>query len=186
MTKWAYIENNEIKGTYDKLPTSWRNISGLNTLEYDLDYLTSLGWHKIDTYTSYDSNIYSELGYTFELVNGLVVGTPILQEKTTPAVIELEDTYLTAIRAKRDRLLYQSDIYQLGDWQIAFDLSLKTRWLLYRASLRDVPQIYLTSGSITWPAGLNELIDDSNTSMSTYLSSLLVVSDQYPALGVTE
>jgi hypothetical protein len=178
MTKWAYIENNEIMGVYDKLPASWRNISGFNKLEDDLNYLIGLGWLKIDTYTYYDANIYNEFGYTFELVDGVVVGNPILKEKVVSNLEPVEDPQLAFIRTQRDKLLLQSDIYQLGDWQKVFDESLKNRWLLYRATLRDVPQNYLITGVIVWPAGLDALIIDSKSSMATYIANIATVVEQ--------
>ncbi len=170
MTKWAYVENNEIRGVYDRLPTSWKNISGLNTLENDLDTLMGLGWHRVSSYDSYDSTKYNEMGYTFSIVDGEVRGTPILKEKTiepTP-----EPNVLSDIRSIRDSLLIQSDIYQLADWQVTFDNTLKNRWLLYRAKLREVPQIYETTGNLDWPTDLNELLTDSNSAMQAYLTLL--------------
>ena len=167
MTKWAYVENNEIKGVYDRLPTSWKNISGFNTLENDLNTLIGLGWYRVSSYDSYDSTKYNEMGYTFSIVNGAVVGTPILKEKTIEATPE--PNILGDIRTIRDSLLIQSDIYQLADWQVTFDNTLKNRWLLYRAKLREVPQIYETTGNLDWPTDLNELLADSNSAMQAYL-----------------
>ena len=172
MTKWAYVENNEIKGVYDRLPTSWKNISGLNTLENDVGMLSSLGWKQVSIYASYDADKYNEMGYTFSIQNGEVIGTPILKEKTALDATTVEDPLLQDIRAQRDKLLAQSDIYQLGDWQKAFDETLKLRWLLYRAALRDVPQVYLSTGVASWPEELGILIDNSISSMSSYLASL--------------
>ncbi len=170
MTKWAYVENNEIRGVYDRLPTSWKNISGLNTLENDLDTLMGLGWHRVSSYGSYDTTKYNEMGYTFSIVDGMVVGTPILQEKIAPQ--EPVHDFIGEIRSIRDSLLIQSDIYQLADWQTTFDSTLKNRWLLYRAKLRDLPQTYESTGILDWPTDLSELLTDSNLAMQAYIDSI--------------
>lgn len=179
MTKWAYVENNEIKGVYDRLPNSWKNISGLNTLENDLDMLSSLGWKQVSNYDTYDSDKYNEMGYTFSIQDGEVRGTPILKEKI-PVVESVYDPLLS-VREERDRLLYQSDIYQLADWQMTFDTVLKNRWLLYRSKLRDVPQVYESTGILDWPTDLNQLLADSNIAMQAYVASIATTSEEVVA-----
>jgi len=180
MTKWAYIENNEIKGTYDRLPTSWKNISGFNYLQSDLEQLKSLGWHSISTYLQYDRNLYNEVGYTFDIVDGTVVGTPILKEivHEPEPVIVVEDQTLSHMRNERDGLLKQSDIYQLADWQTTFSADLKLRWLEYRAKLRDMPQVYADTNQIVWPLDGSTLLSDSNSSMSSYISNLYATTQE--------
>lgn len=44
MTNWAYIEDGNVKETYDILPDNWRNISNFNALKNDVNYLKSLNW----------------------------------------------------------------------------------------------------------------------------------------------
>jgi hypothetical protein len=47
MFNWAYVENNTIKEYHAILPENWKNYSGLNLSEGDLNYLVSIGWYKI-------------------------------------------------------------------------------------------------------------------------------------------
>lgn len=172
MTKWAHVENNEIKGVYDRLPISWKNVSGFNTLADDVELLKTFGWFSISEYQSYDAELYNEIGYTYSIVNGEVIASPILQLKTIIPPSETVSNELREIRIQRDKLLAESDVYQLGDWQKVFDESLKLRWLLYRAALRDVPETYLSNGVLSWPADIESLIFDSKSSMALYLSSI--------------
>lgn len=176
MTKWAFVENNTIEGVYDQLPTSWRNISGFKFLENDIEKLKTLGWYQIKTYNDYDSNLYNEVGYTFNILDDEVIGNPILKEKTQESIpdINVENDILSNIRNERDRLLKQSDVYQLSDWQKTFSEDLKLKWLLYRVKLRDIPQIYVDTKQLEWPSELALLILESNNSMNTYISNLSI------------
>ena len=172
MTKWAHVENNEIKGVYDRLPISWKNVSGFNMLADNLEVLKTFNWLPVSEYESYDAERYNEIGYTYSIVNSRVIASPILQLKTIISYSESVSNELREIRIQRDKLLAESDVYQLGDWQKVFDESLKLRWLLYRAALRDVPETYLSKGVLSWPTGLESLVSDSKTSMTSYLSGL--------------
>jgi hypothetical protein len=47
MANWAYVENGEVKESYDILPDSWKNISNFYAAKDDLEYLASLNWFPI-------------------------------------------------------------------------------------------------------------------------------------------
>lgn len=169
MTVWAYVENKQVKGVYDRLPTSWKNISGFHHLANDLSYLESLGWYYIVKSTeTFDTTKYyvSKTIYTFE--NDSVIES--LSLKAREAVTYVNP--INAIRDKRDSMLAVSDIYQLADWQKTFSEQLKLDWLLCRQQLRDLPEIYANTGELTWPSNFDSLIDNSKASMAAYLASL--------------
>lgn len=170
MTKWAYVENNTIVGVYDRLPASWKHISGFNFLADDEPFLRSIGWSRVDTSNCvFDTNLYNECGLTYRLDGGIVFADPILVEKVVHV-----STYspIDEIRQQRDAMLKDSDVYQLADWQIAFTQELKTAWLLYRSKLRDIPQQFEELGYVVWPEELTSLIDQSRSQMREYVASL--------------
>jgi hypothetical protein len=168
MTKWAYVENNEIKGVYDKLPRSWRNISGFEHLESDLELLESYGWQVIDkSNTSFDREKYNEMGFNYTLVDNRVIATPILVEKVTNnQVYDLE-----FIRMQRNQLLEKSDVYQLSDWQTSFDDILKIDWLFYRQKLRNATNNVYEFDFNSLQSELEMLIDRSRSAFDQYISS---------------
>jgi hypothetical protein len=168
MTKWAYIENNEIKGVYDNLPKSWKNISGFNHLENDIELLKSHGWTLVDkSGISFDSERYSETGFTYSLNGDVVVATPILVEKS----INNNNTYdLETIRMQRDELLKKTDVYQLVDWQSSFDEEMKFSWLLYRQKLRDATTNVYEFDFGLYQSELSILIDRSKLLFQEYIA----------------
>lgn len=53
------------------------------------------------------------------------------------------------VRAKRDNLLEQSDIYIFEDYPITIEQ--KNLVINYRQTLRDIPQTYTNPDNIVWP-----------------------------------
>lgn len=47
MANYAYVENNQIVGVYDLLPTNWRNYSNFFALKDDSEFLQTLGWYSL-------------------------------------------------------------------------------------------------------------------------------------------
>jgi hypothetical protein len=71
-------------------------------------------------------------------------GYPILID--TPAA----DLSLT-IRAERDRLLKESDIYALADIWFSLTDAKRTAWAAYRQALRDIPDQSGFAVDVIWP-----------------------------------
>ncbi len=169
MTVWAYVENEQVKGVYDRLPTSWKNISGFHHLANDLPYLESLGWYSIVKSTeTFDSSKYYVTGTTYVFNNDSVVESLSLRAREDVTYVNP----ISTIRDRRNSMLAVSDIYQLADWQKTFSEQLKLDWLLCRQQLRDLPEIYANTGELTWPSNFDSLIDISKASMVAYLASL--------------
>ncbi|TQF71850.1 tail fiber assembly protein [Pseudoalteromonas luteoviolacea] len=53
------------------------------------------------------------------------------------------------IRAKRNRLLAESDYTQMPDSELSENA--KHAWAEYRKALRALPQTYATAGDVAWP-----------------------------------
>ena len=149
MANWALVEDKEIKELHDLLPKNWKNISGLNNSKDDLQLLKTLGWFSVvKHYQTYDDSIYEIGGYAHEIVDDSVIETLILREKSIEIPIpettfeELKAKFMDELRQKRNMLLSQCDWTQLADTQLLFDEETKTKWLVYRQALRDLPESY--------------------------------------------
>jgi hypothetical protein len=146
MANWALVENNSVKQVYDNLPLSWKNISGLRTLENNLEVLQSLGWYPVTKqYQDFDTSRYSVDGYEHNFSNNIVIETYILKEKENNTEMLFEDKkviFLQKLREERNKLLQESDWSQFPDVQNLFDEQTKEKWLKYRQELRDLPEIY--------------------------------------------
>ncbi len=71
-------------------------------------------------------------------------------------VADADAAYMTArywedVRAKRDRLLAESDIAVLPDRWEAMTPELRSAWAAYRQALRDIPQSHSEPLDIDWP-----------------------------------
>tara|TARA_B100001093_G_scaffold426287_1_gene420195 strand:+ start:47528 stop:48055 length:528 start_codon:yes stop_codon:yes gene_type:complete len=85
MAKYALVEDNEIKGVYDNLPKTWRNISNFDALQGDTSTLKSFGWEEIQHPTQeYDKTKFKKGNVTHTLVDGKVVESKTLITKNLP------------------------------------------------------------------------------------------------------
>lgn len=124
MAKYAHVENNEIKGVYDNLPKTWRNISNFDALEGDTSALNSLGWQEIQhSSQEYDKTKFKKGNPTHKLVDGQVVESRTLITKKLPnqqlfTNYELTESGPTEsdisyqwkhVREERDRLMKDAD-----------------------------------------------------------------------------
>jgi hypothetical protein len=155
MHRWAYVEDNNIVELHYNLPTSWRNISGLNNAENNLEYLLALGWMPIDhEHQSFDPDIYCVKDYINTVGSERVVQTlELIEVVTVPFEIQKQD-FMSQLRNIRDQKLRDSDWTQLPDCNLSEDN--RNNWLVYRQALRDLPEFYnineeLDINNVAWP-----------------------------------
>lgn len=155
MHRWAYVEDNNIVELHYNLPTSWKNISGLQNSENDLEYLLALGWMPIDhEHQSFDPNIYRIQDYINTVGSERVVQTLELIEVTAVSFEILKQDFMSQLRYTRDEKLKDSDWTQLRDCNLSEDS--KNNWSVYRQELRDLPEFYnineeLDINTVVWP-----------------------------------
>lgn len=159
MAEWAYVENNEIVELHDLLPVSWRNISGLRNAADNIEFLNSVGWYKVTKQvTEYDDTQFKISGHNHTFSNGVVTQTAIIVDRNVDEepFHEKKIRFMVELRAARDKLLLDSDKTQLMDNQAKLSDELKYKWTMYRQSLRDIPQQYISNdtidiGMVVWP-----------------------------------
>jgi hypothetical protein len=160
MANWAYVDDNKITELCDFLPSSWKNVSGLN-LSYDnLPFLKSLGWYPVVKQNdSYDDVNYFINSYDYEIRENDVYATYILSEKPyepSPSQEELKNKFMEELRKERNKRLLESDWTQLLDVQVKFDNTTKLHWIQYRQQLRDITDVYnsvdiFDLNQVQWP-----------------------------------
>lgn len=159
MAEWAFVENNEIKELHDKLPVSWRNISGLD--KASLQFLKQQGWLPVKkNHTEYDDTKYKLNGYIYEVFEDDVVETSqvvsLTQQELDGREQNIKTEFFNHLRQERIRRLQESDWTQANDVQQLMSLEWVESWKRYRQQLRDLPQLYENSAnydisSIEWP-----------------------------------
>lgn len=166
MSSFAYVENNEIKGIYDKLPKAWKNISGFNYLENDVQKLKEYGWYQIkEQLVNVDSSVGYVARFDYKIETDFVRKTPIVEYYTDEYLIQQrlmqENAFWDSFRNRRNTLLKDSDYTQLVDSQNIKDDTWKNNWKNYRQALRDLPQQYIGTtefniDNIAWPVIPND------------------------------
>ena len=151
MAEWVYVENNEIKEFHDLLPMSWKHVSGLRMASGDLPFLAGLGWLPVTKeQVPYDGNLQTISDYSYSIREADVLETPVVVDRVMPDPEQLKAEFLSGLRAERNLRLAACDWTQLVDVQAAMDDPTKTRWVIYRQALRDLPEVYQV-GNINWP-----------------------------------
>jgi hypothetical protein len=114
MAKYALVENNEIVGVYETLPTNWKNISNLHVC--DEEQLKNLGWHEIIKDTSFDPETKVVVKSTYEYSNDNVYETCEVYDKPQSQPSNYQsvsgpsiDERLEDIRMVRDQLMKEFD-----------------------------------------------------------------------------
>lgn len=159
MAEWVYVENNQIKEYHGSLPSSWKNISGLN--KADNVYLKTLGWLKVEkNHQSFNDSTHKSDGYDYIIQEDRVVETIKIVALTEQEIREKtqknKEEFFTYLREERNRRLSDSDWTQSLDLQEIKTLEWINRWKQYRQALRDLPVTYENTtnydiSSITWP-----------------------------------
>lgn len=81
MANYAYVENDEILGVYDILPSNWKNISNFKNLENNLEELEALGWKKIVAVNAnIDTAKYKILSNRHYILDGVVYEEKVVEE----------------------------------------------------------------------------------------------------------
>lgn len=148
MTKFAYVENNEVKSIHPQLPRSWRNITGFHYLEKtDLSRLLQYGWYPVTTKTAvFDEDTQIHQGYSYIIHESFVEEEPVVVDLTSEQLqekfMQLKNEFFINLRIARDLLLQQSDWTQLADVQATKTDDWKNAWTDYRQALRDLPSTY--------------------------------------------
>lgn len=155
MAEWVYVENNQIKEFYDRLPRSWKNISGLD--KADVGYLRNLGWLPVQKNTiTYDQNTHYIKNYSYEIFQDKVIETPIIDTIIENSYEVSKFNFLQNLRIERNRRLLNCDWTQTTDIQKIKNSIWITNWENYRQKLRDLPNHYdnlssYTNVIIAWP-----------------------------------
>lgn len=166
MTKWAVVENGIITEYYDTIPICWKNISNIDLLESQTDFMNSLGWYLVQDITQplKPNQTYGEISWSFDEPNKVVIkNTSIVDNITTEEdpsikfVIERE-SFMNALRQQRTRMISDCDWTQLKDIIDSKTPEWQKSWADYRQALRNLPEIYETNypnevdfQNIAWP-----------------------------------
>jgi hypothetical protein len=159
MANYATVENNEVTGVYDFLPTNWKHISGLDKLESEIETLNLLGWYKVTKpVVPYDSSIQYIKTYEWQFIDGEVQELPVFDDiiPEDPVLTELKfNSAVYEMRKIRDQLLAESDWTELPSVQALHDDEWKQKWATYRQTLRDYPNKWISGElniwSFNWP-----------------------------------
>lgn len=165
MAVWTTVENGEITGYYDLLPSSWRNVSGLDKSANDLPFLKSLGWLPVIRQSvDYNTDTHEITSFQYEIQQDQVLEIPVVTAKPGdipapsrgPSFEDLKARFMAQLRAERNRRLADCDYTQLADIQATYDDDTKATWAAYRQALRDFPAKYsdndvLNVENVIWP-----------------------------------
>ena len=164
MSKWAVVEDGNITEYYDSIPDSWRNVSNMFALENDQETLALFGWYSVNNVTKPLSNnqVYGPVSYTFNPTTNTVIQDCLVIDVEPPSpAIEFNirrSKFFEYLRNRRNQLLTQSDWTQLQDIVGLKSVAWQNDWKDYRQTLRDFPEIYVSSypneiviENIKWP-----------------------------------
>lgn len=150
MNLYCYIENGEIVGSVQQLPTCWKNISNFYSL--DDETLKSYGWLP---YFSISENREIFVSSSREILEDKVIETIITRDRTPQEIEDKNNEELinkwNNIRSRRNELLRQSDIYVLVDRWNSMTIEKQQEWSIYRQELRDLPNKFSNPDSVVFP-----------------------------------
>lgn len=159
MTRYAYLENNQILEIHDSLPVSWRNHSNFNLM--DSESLRELGWLPIiepQVVPEYNS-LWQRLDMYYVYAGNQVEAFYRIESYEPTSEEEIRRVYMTVVRDRRNSLLTGTD------WTVLFDTiavkgdAWRDAWVSYRQQLRDFPSQFETMpledlpdlDNIQWP-----------------------------------
>jgi hypothetical protein len=159
MANYVYINNGQIEEYYDIIPTSWRNISGLNLLS--AQELLNIGWYSVENLPEiYDSTTSYVAGYTYEIFSDHVKQIPQIVQYTEDKIAELLEerkaAFFNTLREERSQRLTSSDWTQLSDVLDTKSEEWISAWRTYRQDLRNLPEVYANTTEfnidiVEWP-----------------------------------
>jgi Phage tail assembly chaperone protein len=154
MAKWALVENNEVMEYHDQLPKNWRNYSGLNLSENNIEFLNSLGWYEIEVdQQDFDPFRFRLTGHTFSFNGTKVIAHMELHEITDQerqVSIQQQVDFITQAHQERNKKLQECDWVMSADVIEKYGQEWYEKWKVYRQALRDLPQMY-PNGQYEWP-----------------------------------
>ena len=142
---YCLVENNAIVDGPRALPSSWRNVSGLNWLSNE--ELRALGWLPVRI----DEGAVDEkfVGSTFIIAPYEVIEVKMWRPYTVDEKAEIETQKAKQIRTERNAKLAECDWTQLNDTPL--DNTAKVAWTTYRQVLRDITAQAGFPNSVIWP-----------------------------------
>ena len=142
---YCLVENNAIVDGPRALPSSWRNVSGLNWLSND--ELRPLGWLPVRI----DEGIVDEKfsGSVFVINPNEVVEVKLWVKYTAEEKAEIDAQKAAAVRRERNAKLTECDWTQLNDTPL--DNPTKVEWTTYRQALRDITAQVGFPHNVVWP-----------------------------------
>lgn len=160
MANYVHVENNVITEYHDKLPTSWRHVSGLNLLSKP--ELLALGWYWVDNLSDFHNpDTHYIAGYNYEILDDYVKQIPDIRMYTAEELAERaerhREEFFNQLRSERNRKLAECDWTQLLDIQALHTAEWISAWATYRQALRDLPETYADTtdynlSNVSWPA----------------------------------
>jgi hypothetical protein len=141
---YAHVENGSID-FQGELPTSWRNISGLNLSKDDNAYLKSLGWLPLtETNVTPDSDEVLDSDQVIINEDDVQIVHRVRSMTTDELTLRDVESWQN-MRQLRNELLGGTDFYALSDVTMSSDMT------VYRQALRDLPANIDDPTNITWP-----------------------------------
>ena len=150
MKKYALVEDNTVTRFVSKLPTVWKNISGLH-LASPVE-LQVLGWFPVVTTDEHSNQIHTETVPANNEVRD--IDQVIIEEERVVVVQRVRaknkeeiDKDWVALRIERDRRLHDTD------WWGVSDRTMTVEQAQYRADLRNFPAVVDIADwpNVTWP-----------------------------------
>lgn len=147
MANYVYIEDGKILEYHQDLPSSWKNISGLNLSKHDINFLINLGWYPVQkTNEIYDPKFSYISGYDYEIYEDHVKEIPQIVDYTQyeldNRLEQTKEIFFEYLRERRTAKLQESDWTQLSDIQKRKSPEWIASWEEYRNQLRDLPEVY--------------------------------------------
>ena len=142
---YCLVENNAIVDGPRALPSSWRNVSGLNWLSND--ELRALGWLPVRIDEGAVDEKFS--GSVFVINPNEVVEVKLWVKYTAEEKAEIDAQKAAAVRRERNAKLTECDWTQLNDTPL--DNPTKVEWTTYRQALRDITTQAGFPHSVVWP-----------------------------------
>lgn len=147
MKKYCLIKNGNIIEGPTFLPENTENVSNFYLLS-DQE-LKTYGWLPYTLINNPQENQVLETTI-IDILENEVVETKVYRDMTQTEIDDRDLMILNRkwknVRAKRNRLLSDSDWTQLNDSPVD-----KTLWSIYRNQLRDIPQSFNDPDLIVWP-----------------------------------
>lgn len=142
---YCLVENNAIVDGPRALPSSWRNVSGLNWLSNN--ELRALGWLPVRIDEGAVDEKFS--GSMFVIHPHEVVEIKLWVKYTAEEKAEIDAQKAAAVRRERNAKLAECDWTQLNDTPL--DNPAKVEWTNYRQSLRDITNQAGFPHNVVWP-----------------------------------